>query len=242
MKSFLILTALCLLTISTSYRLRSRGRESNENSEVMFSASSSGAPETKTTVLTSIFKARPIKVKSTMRNQGDIVKREPENLRFKESQVPKGFDSTNLEAPQIVKSLGPDPSPFGRAASKSEQNISNKQAYDSIYPSHKSWYNEKKFIVIDKNFEMMEKELLGKFKENLDAKFDFQKTKNVKHVDELDQHDIKISGMDFGSMHKIHPDTVAVKDKYVDNFSATKKPTVTASDPYGEIFGGRYSG
>ena len=66
MKSFLILTALCLLTITTSYRLRNHGRESNESAEVMFSASSSGAPETKTTVLTSIFKGRPIKVRSTM--------------------------------------------------------------------------------------------------------------------------------------------------------------------------------
>ena len=91
---------------------------------------------------------------------------------------------------------------------------------------------------------MMEKELLGQFKQNLDAKFDFKATKNVKHVDELDQSDMKqnVRGMDFGSIHKVHPDTVAVKDKYVDNFSATKRPTVTASDPYGEIFGGKYSG
>ena len=156
-----------------------------------------------------------------------------------------GFDTSKLESPSIVKSLGPDPSPFGRAAGKSEQSISNKQAYDSIYPSHKSWYDEKRFIVIDKNFEMMEKNLLGQFKQNLDAKFDFAATKNVKHVDELDQNDIKVKGMDFGSMHKIHPDTVEYKDKYVDNYSSTKGqkgPKVTASDPYNEIFGGKYSG
>ena len=147
-----------------------------------------------------------------------------------------------MESPTIVKSLGPDPSPFGRAASKSEQSISNRQAYDSLYPNHKSWYDEKRFIVIDKNFEMMEKELLGKFKENLDAKFDYKLTKNVKHVDELDKHDIKVQGMDFGSIHKVHPDTVAYKDKYVDNYLSTKKPTVTSSVPYNETFGGRYSG
>jgi len=88
----------------------------------------------------------------------------------------------------------------------------------------------------------MEKELLGKFKENLNAKFDFQMTKNVKHVDELDQHDINVKGMDFGSIHKVHPDTVEYKDKYVDNYLSAKKPTVTRSDPYNEIFGGRYSG
>lgn len=147
-----------------------------------------------------------------------------------------------MESPTIVKSLGPDETPFSRAAKQSQQSITNRQAYDSLYPNHKSWYDEKKFIVIDENFEMMERELLGKFKENLNAKFDFKLSKNVKHVDELDQNNLKVNSMDFGSMHKIHPATVEYKDKYVDNYSATNKPSVTASDPYNEIFGGRYSG
>jgi hypothetical protein len=89
---------------------------------------------------------------------------------------------------------------------------------------------------------MMEKELLNKFKENLNSKFNFQMTKNVQHVDDLDKNNIKVNGMDFGSIHQVHPDTVAYKDKYDNNYSSTKKPTVTASDPYNEIFGGRYSG
>merc|ERR1711957_307738 len=184
-------------------------------------------------------------IRSHMRYAGDENNsKAQENLRFKQNQVQKGLDTSKFEAPSIVKSLGPDPSPFGRAAGKSEQSISNRQAYDSIYPSHKSWYDEKKFVVIDKNFEMMEKELLGQFKQNLDAKFDFKASKNIKHVDELDQSDVKaqMKGMDFGSIHKINPETQVVKDKYVDNFSATKKPTVTSSDPYSEIFGGKYSG
>jgi hypothetical protein len=182
--------------------------------------------------------------------------RAQQNLRFKENQVPSNFikkqsnqlkfldgmDTSNFEAPSIVKSLGPDPSPFGRAAGKSPQNISNRQAFDSIYANHKSWYDDKKFIVIDKNFEMMEKDLLRQLKSNLDAKFDFSATKNIKHADEIDQHDINVRGMDFGSMHKIHPDTVEYKDKYVNNYSATRKPKVTASDPYNEIFGGKFSG
>lgn len=91
----------------------------------------------------------------------------------------------------------------------------------------------------------MEKDLLSKFKSNLDSKFNFQMTKNVKHVDELDKHDIKVQGMDFGSIHKVHPETVEYKDKYGNEnylMANGKKPTVTMSDPYGEIFGGRYSG
>jgi len=152
------------------------------------------------------------------------------------------LDTSKLESPTIVKSLGPDPTPTGRAAAKSQQTISNRQAYDSIYANHKSWYDEKRFVVIDKNFEMMEKDLLGQLKNNLEAKFNFGLTKNIKHVDEIDQHDINVKGMDLGSMHKVHPETVEYKDKYVNNYSATRKPKVTASDPYNEIFGGRFSG
>lgn len=147
-----------------------------------------------------------------------------------------------MESPSIVKSLGPDPNPFGKAAGKSPQNISNKQAYDSIYPNHKSWYDEKRFIVIDKNFEIMEKELLGQLKDNLDAKFNFQATKNIKHVDEIDQHDTKVHTMDLNSIHKVHPSTVEYKDKYVNNYSSTRQPKVSMSDPYNEIFQGNYAG
>ena len=68
MKSFLITLALGLLAMSNSYRLRNHGRESNESSEVMFTASSSGAPETKSTILTSVWKAKPVRVTSRMVN------------------------------------------------------------------------------------------------------------------------------------------------------------------------------
>ena len=91
---------------------------------------------------------------------------------------------------------------------------------------------------------MMERDLLGQLKQNLEAKFDFKSAKKIKHVDEMDLSDVKanMKGMDFGSMHKVHPDTVEYKDKYVNNYSATRKPKVTASDPYTEIHGGRYAG
>ena len=88
----------------------------------------------------------------------------------------------------------------------------------------------------------MERELLGKFKENLNAKFDFKVSKNVNHVDELDHNNIRVNAMDFGSIHKIHPEAVEYKDKYLDTYSAGSKPSVTYSDPYNEIYGGRYSG
>jgi hypothetical protein len=87
----------------------------------------------------------------------------------------------------------------------------------------------------------MEKDLLSQLKKNLDEKLNFKSLKNIKHVDEIDKNNINIKGMDFESMHKIHPETVEYKDKYFDNYSKTDLPKVTSSDPYNEIFGGRYS-
>jgi len=130
---------------------------------------------------------------------------------------------------------------MGRVASQSTQSISNRQAYDSLYPSHKAWYDEKKFVVLDKNFNDMENYLLNQFKDTLNKQFDYSTTKNIKHVDELDKNQIKVSGMDFGAMPKVHSEAVKVNSKYANNFTA-ENTKVTASDPYKEIFGNHYYG
>lgn len=149
----------------------------------------------------------------------------------------------NLESPTIVKTLGYQ-EPFdvmGRVASQSTQSISNKQAFDSLYPSHKSWYDEKKFIVLDKNFNDMENYLLGQFKNTLNKQFDYSATKKIMHVDELDKNQIKLSGMDLGAMPKVHSEAVKVNSKYDNNFTA-ENTKVTSSDPYKEIFGNHHYG
>lgn len=143
----------------------------------------------------------------------------------------------------MVKSLG-YPEPFNvmdRVAAKSTQTISNRQAYDSLYPSHKSWYDEKKFIVLDKNFEDMENYLLKEFKHTLDNQFGFVQAKNIQHFDELDKSQINLKGIDFGAMPKVHPEAVEYKSKYSDNYTAGKVK-VTSSDPYKEIFGAHHYG
>ena len=125
---------------------------------------------------------------------------------------------------------------MGRVADKSSQSISNRQAYDALYPSHKSWYDEKKFVVLDKNFNDMENFLLNQFKDTLNKQFDYSKTKNIKHVDDLDKNQLNIAGMDFGAMPKVNRDSVQVGSKYANNFTA-ENTKVTSSDPYKEIFG-----
>lgn len=143
-----------------------------------------------------------------------------------------------MESPTIVKSLGyQDPFDIqSRVAAKSSQTISNRQAYDALYPSHKSWYDEKRFVVLDKNFNEVENYLLGQFKDTLSRQFDYTTAKNIKHVDELDKNQIKMSGMDFGAMPKVRSEGVRVNSKYTDNFT-TQNTRITASDPYNEIFG-----
>jgi len=146
-----------------------------------------------------------------------------------------------LETPQIVKSLGYN-EPFdvmGRVAERSSQSITNRQAYDALYPSHKSWYDEKKFVVLDKNFNEMENYLLNQFKDTLNKQFDYSKTKNIKHVDELDKGQLNVSGMDFGAMPRVRSEAVKSNSKYSDNFTA-ENTKVTTSDPYKEIFGNNY--
>jgi hypothetical protein len=142
-----------------------------------------------------------------------------------------------LESPTIVKSLG-YAEPFdvmGKVAGKSSQTISNRQAYDTLYPSHKSWYDEKKFVVLDKNFNDMENYLLNQFKETLNKQFDFKTAKNIKHVDELDKSQVNVN-IDFGAMPKVQPAAVQSNSKYTDNFTL-QNTKVTSSDPYREIFG-----
>jgi hypothetical protein len=149
----------------------------------------------------------------------------------------------NLESPTIVKSLGYQ-EPFNvmdRVASQSSQTISNRQAYDSMYPSHKSWYDEKKFVVLDKNFDDMQNFLLKQFKDTLNKQFDYSATKNIQHVEELDKNQINVSGMDFGAMPKVHSEAVKVNSKYANNFTA-ENTKVTSSDPYKEIFGNHHYG
>ena len=89
----------------------------------------------------------------------------------------------------------------------------------------------------------MERDLLGKFKDNLQEKFDFKATKNIKHVDEIDKTEVS-GDMNVDFLHKIHPDSVKVNDKYTDNYNlqAGQRPKVTMSDPYNEIFQGNYAG
>lgn len=125
---------------------------------------------------------------------------------------------------------------MGRVARKSSQAISNRQAYDALYPRQQSWYDEKKFVVLDKNFQDIETNLLGKFKQAINKEFGFTEAKKTFNIDEMDISKVNLKNMNFEALQKIRTETVQPKSKYVDNYT-TDQNQVISSNPYNEIFG-----
>ena len=146
-----------------------------------------------------------------------------------------------MEVPTIVKSLG-SPAPFNveeRVANTLDQTITNRQAYDLIYPSHEAYYKDKRFVVLDKNFNQVEDYLLNQFKSAIDSAVDYGANSKLESVEHFDKSKINLRGMNLqNGAPFIHPDAVANSIKY-DEGQDLKDPNVriTASDPYHTIFG-----
>lgn len=92
-----------------------------------------------------------------------------------------------MEAPIIVKSIGRGVTSareeaWNRAVGMTPQAISNTQAFNVMYPTHKSYYDDKKFFVFDKNYETMEKALVSTFEDAVDASL---KNPDLKDVDDI---------------------------------------------------------
>jgi hypothetical protein len=149
----------------------------------------------------------------------------------------------NLEAPVIVKSLGYE-NPFNverRVASRLDQTITNRQAFDLVYPTHRDYYNDKRFIVFDRNFNQAEDYLLNQFKSAIDSAIDYSSNKNLEHVDTFDKSKINLKTIDYSGAPTIHKAAVANSMKYHEyNQYQLNDPNVkiTSSDPYNTIFGG----
>jgi hypothetical protein len=146
-----------------------------------------------------------------------------------------------MEAPTIVKSLG-SAQPFNiqdRVASKLDQTISNRQAYDLIYPSHQAYYNDKRFIVLDRNFQQTEEYLLNQFKSAIDSVIDYSSNKNLVHVDDFNKNKVNLRGVNLqNNAPFVHPDAVATSMKYDPVNLGDSNLKISSSDPYNTIFGG----
>ncbi len=146
----------------------------------------------------------------------------------------------NLESPTIVPSLGYE-NRFNvqdRVAERLPQTISNRQAYDLVYPTHQDYYKDKRFVVFDRNFNQVEDFLLNQFKSAIDSAIDYTSNSNLEHVDKFDKSKVNLKGINLqGNAPFIHPQAVATSMKY-DNIDVNDPNIkITSSDPYNTIFG-----
>jgi hypothetical protein len=74
-----------------------------------------------------------------------------------------------------------------RLANQIEQTITNRQAYDLLYPNHESYYNDKKFLVLDRNLNQVEDYLLNQFKQTIDSVIDYNSNSKLVQVEILDK-------------------------------------------------------
>jgi hypothetical protein len=148
-----------------------------------------------------------------------------------------------MEAPTIVKTLGYQErfNVGERVASQLDQTITNRQAYDIVYPNHKAYYNDKRFVVFDKNFNQVESYLLDQFKSAIDSAIDYKSNSNLVHVDEFDKTKVNFKGMNLQNnapyINKEAVQTSINLDKIDVNDPNLK---ISSSDPYTTIFG-KYS-
>lgn len=119
-----------------------------------------------------------------------------------------------MEAPVIVKSIGRGITSMredimDRAISNTPQSVSNRAAYDIMYPTHESYYNDKKYFVFDENFEKVEKVLINSFEKAVNEGLTDPKVKpnhkgyinNIEHVDEIKDTNLKF---DFDKVPRVY--------------------------------------
>jgi hypothetical protein len=122
---------------------------------------------------------------------------------------------------------------LGRVASKVNPTVSNEQAYNAIYSSHKDWYDEKKYKVIDTNFNKMESTLLNEFEATLEKGLDKKTAGDLLHAEKFDKDQFDHKNIGFTKVPQVKPEYIKGSNY---NPSVTK---VTTSDPYNEIFGNK---
>lgn len=90
-----------------------------------------------------------------------------------------------METPVIIKASPVEPTfqdVRKRVAMDTPQTITNNEAFDVVYKDHKSYYEDKKYIIFDKNFQKTEDYLLGEFANAVNTNLVLDK--NLVHVDD----------------------------------------------------------
>lgn len=123
-------------------------------------------------------------------------------------------------------------------AQRLDQTITNRQAYDLVYPTHQDYYKDKRFIVFDRNFNQVEDYLLNQFKSAIDSAIDYSGNGKLEHVDSFDKSKVNLRGVNLqNNAPFIHPMAVATSMKYDEVNGNDPNLKITSSDPYNTIFG-----
>lgn len=143
----------------------------------------------------------------------------------------------------MVKSLGYE-NQFNvdnRVAQQMSQTITNKQAFDLVYPTHREYYNDKRFVVFDDNFNRVEEYLLNQFKSTIDSAFNYNSNQNLVDVKDFNKNSINLRNVDFkNNAPLINKEAVQTNLKYSEyQLSDPNKTKISSSDPYGTIFGNK---
>lgn len=151
--------------------------------------------------------------------------------------MPQGLN--NMETPTMVKSLNPNSfdqfNVRNRLALVTPQPVTNRQAYDIMYKSHQSYYDDKRIHVFDANFDKMENFLVHEFKSAIDKSIDFSGNANLVDVKDLDKRTLNVKNWDVAeNAPYVHKDAI-MPMKNNDDYRTNSKEMTT--DPYGAIRG-----
>lgn len=111
-----------------------------------------------------------------------------------------------METPVIVKSINRGitsmrDDAIQQAVDRTPQVVPNREAFNAIYPTHRAYYDDKRFFVFDKNYYDMQKELIKTFEQAVDSSFTNHKVKaqnngrinNIKDVEEIKNKNLNVN-------------------------------------------------
>jgi hypothetical protein len=166
--------------------------------------------------------------------------------RFKEKEVEKEINSEILRSPTLITPVMKDSIGYGnrynvehRVAQKGGQQVNNKQAFSTVYQSHKDYYDkDKKYYVLDNNFAEEENYLLNGFSEAIQKQVKWDK--DLVDVRDYKEGNGKIS-LDDAPVPRFSPDAARTNLNMGSIVDTNPKSNFKASsDPYSEMFGGRH--
>ena len=115
------------------------------------------------------------------------------------------------------------------------QPVTNRQAYDILYPTHQDYYKDKQMHIFDANFDKMEDYLVNQFKSAIDSSIDYTKNQNLVNVRDLDRKTLNVHQWNVAANAPYVNKEALVPMKNNNHYKKNAKEMIT--DPYGVVVG-----